>query len=338
MLEGYDGSNTLLCDNEGEDQPLQEIVETITEPEITLYALTGWAAPKTMRITARIRSSDVIALIDSGSTHNFISKRLANALRIPVVPTASFTVQVANGEKLKCQGRFEEVGVDLQGTHFSLTLYSLPLTGLDLVLGIQWLEMLGSVVCNWKQLTMAFQWKNQLRQLRGMGDEGIQIASITELTKAIHQNHAIFAICLQISTTEPHIQTTHPDMEAILHEFADILKEPGGLPPTRGVDHCITLKDGIEPINVWPYRYAYYQKEEIDKQVHEMLNSDLIKPSTSPFSSPVLLVKKKDGTWCFCTDYKALNAATVKDRFPIPTVDDMLDELYGASYFTKLDL
>jgi hypothetical protein len=88
-------------------------------------------------------------------------------------------VRVANGEKLKCQGRFEEVGVDLQGTYFSLTLYSLPLTGLDLVLGIQWLEMLGSVVCNWKQLTMAFQWKNQLRQLRGMGDEGIQIASIT---------------------------------------------------------------------------------------------------------------------------------------------------------------
>jgi hypothetical protein len=185
--------------------------------------------------------------------------------------------------------------------------------------------MLGSVVCNWKQLTMEFQWKNQLRQLRGMGDEGIQIASITKLTKAIHQNPAIFAICLQISTAEPHIQTTHPDMEAILHEFADILKEPAGLPPTRGVDHCISLKDGTEPINVRPYRYAYYQKEEIEKQVHEMLNSSLIKPSTSPFSSPVLLVKKKDGTWRFCTDYRALNAATVKDRFPIPTVDDMLD-------------
>jgi len=172
MLEGYDDSNTLLCDKEGDDQAFQENAETITEPEITLHALTGWAAPKTMRITVRIGSSDVIALIDSGSTHNFISERLANALRIPVVPTTSFTVRVANGEKLKCQGRFEAVRVDLQGTHFSLTLYSLPLTGLDLVLGIQWLEMLGSVVCNWKQLTMEFQWKNQLRRLHGVGDEG----------------------------------------------------------------------------------------------------------------------------------------------------------------------
>jgi hypothetical protein len=101
-LEGSDASNTLSCDNESEDQSLQENFETTTEPEITLHALTGWVAPKTMCVTARIGSNDVIALIDSESTHNFISERLDNALRIPVVPTTTFIVRVANDEKLKC--------------------------------------------------------------------------------------------------------------------------------------------------------------------------------------------------------------------------------------------
>lgn len=83
---------------------------------------------------------------------------------------------------------------------------------------------------------------------------------------------------------------------------------------------------------------TYSQKAQIETMVEDMLKQGIIKPSTSPFSSPIILVKKKDGTWRFFTDYRAHNANTIKDNFPLPTIDELLEDLYGAQFFSKLDL
>ena len=117
-----------------------------------------------------------------------------------------------------------------------------------------------------------------------------------------------------------------------------MFKVPQGLPPSQGHEHSIPLKEGTQAVCGRPYKYPYFQKNEIEKIVKELLEVGSIRPSQSPFSSPVLLVRKVDGSWRMCIDYRALNQVTVKDNFPIPIVDELLDELCGSMIFSKLDL
>ena len=151
------------------------------------------------------------------------------------------------------------------GYSFFNYFYSLPLTGLDLVLGVQWLEQLGSVVCDWKKMIMEFQWANKPRLLQGSSAQILQQASLEALSKDMSHTSSIFAICLQPPAAPQ--QTIQPDMQTLIEVFTTIFEEPQQLPPFREVDHCIPLKEGTEPTNVRPYRYAYFQKVEIEKQV-----------------------------------------------------------------------
>jgi hypothetical protein len=129
-----------------------------------------------------------------------------------------------------------------------------------------------------------------------------------------------------------------PEVQQVLNEYSDVFDDPKTLPPHRFHDHTIPLIPNAITVNTKPYRYSPLHKDEIEKQVKELLQAGLIVPSVSPFASPVLLVQKKDGTWRFCIDYRKLNELTVKSRFPMSIIDEILDELVGTKYFTNLDM
>ena len=113
---------------------------------------------------------------------------------------------------------------------------------------------------------------------------------------------------------------------------------PKRLPPSRDVDHRIELVPGSIPPCLATHRMSPTELDELRRQIDDLESKHILRPSKSPFGAPVLLTKKKDGGWRFCVDYRGLNAITVKNKYPLPRVDELFDRLHGARYFSKLDL
>ena len=143
---------------------------------------------------------------------------------------------------------------------------------------------------------------------------------------------------------ETHLQKADPavrtPLRGIFDDYRDLFpsKLPYGPPPKRQLDHEIHLVPGEEPPYKSPYRLSSTEMEELRRQIEVLLEQGSIRPSSSPFGAPVLFVPKKGGQWRMCIDYRALNKITVKNRYPLPKVEELMDRLHGARYFMKLDL
>ncbi|XP_038977863.1 uncharacterized protein LOC120108346 [Phoenix dactylifera] len=325
-------------EDEGNYSPKEE------EAELSLHALSGVQRPSTMRLMAWVGKHEVSLLVDSGSSHNFINSGIVRKVGLKGAAVEPFEVKVASGEKLRCEEVVRDVCMNIQGVRIKADLHILQLVGLDVVLGNAWLRSLDKVLTDYSTMTMEFKIGGQKKKWTAMSNKEVRSCEANMLERLCKGGASCFAILM----TGQHYEGSHqeedemkgvpPRIRSLLEAHQGVLKVPTTLPPQRSFDHPLRLKNESTPVNVPPYRYAHFQKGEIERQVEEMLKQGLIQHSTSPFSSPVLLVRKKDGTWRFCTDYRALNEATIKDRFRIPTVDEMLDELHGAKIFTKLDL
>jgi hypothetical protein len=144
--------------------------------------------------------------------------------------------------------------------------------------------------------------------------------------------------CSIADIPEQKLSELPPEIQSLLHSYAHLFQPPTQLPPSRACNHTIPLVPGSKPVALRPYRYPPKLKDELETQVQDMLKQGIIQPSASLFSSPVLLVPKKDGSYRFCVDFRHLNAITIKSKFPVPIFDQLMDELAHAQWFSNLDL
>ena len=282
-------------------------------PCYSLHAVAGVPVADTIQITVSVGAASLLALLDSGSTHSFIGEDAARRTGLPIQDRPRLTATVANGERVACPGVIRNAPFSINGTAFHTDLFVMPLAGYEVVLGTCWMGTLGPIVWNFADRAMSFHQDG--RTITWAGVPSSSAASLRTIAAA-----------------------SGTLLDELLTAYEDVFATPSGLPPQRTWDHAIVLKPGSAPVAVRPYRYPAAHKDELERQCAAMIQQGVVRRSDSPFSSPALLVHKADGSWRFCVDYRALNALTVKDAFPIPVVDELLDELHGARFFTKLDL
>lgn len=318
--------------------------------QISISAVAGVSDYNTMRVKGLHGKKHLYVLIDSGSTHNFMDKKVAELLGCRLLPTGKTRVSVADGSMVEIFGKIEKFKWQFQGNHFQADFMVKALGCHDIVLGVQWLRELGPITWDFQELTMQFRGGSGKIMLHGIQNGSVREVKskrLEQLKEKDIQLHMVYAYeesekeqwSVNVVELNAEEEVRNNEVEKLIEEYQCIFQEPTTLPPFRvNHNHKITLLEGSNPVNQKPYRYAVYQKDEIDKTVKELLTAGTIQPSSSPYASPVVLVKKKDGTWRVCVDYRKLNGMTIKDRFSIPLIEDLMDELGGSCVYSKIDL
>lgn len=312
-------------------------VDNGEDPLIQLNVISDGKWPETMQLKGKCGSKSVHVLVDSGASHNFIHPALLPSLKSKIQTMDPLSVRVASGAILKTQGTLV-TSVQLQGYEFVGEFHVLLVPGCEVLLGAAWLKQLGDITWNFELMRMRFNLCGREYCLQGLVSPITKLVSCNVMTKILQKESEVLLIQLQPMLMSAEGASEDFRLQALLAQFSELFEPPTQLPLARKHDHHIELLPNTPPVSVRPYRYPHFQKEEIERIVQELMEAGTIRPSVSPYSSPVLLVKKKDGTWRMCVDYRALNAATVKDKYPIPVVDELLDELHGSTCFSKLDL
>ncbi|KAA3461836.1 DNA/RNA polymerases superfamily protein [Gossypium australe] len=274
--------------------------------------------------TFSLYDTNVIALIDLRSTHSYICMNLVSNKSLPIEST-KFVIKVSNplGKYVLVDKVSKNCPLIIRGYYFPADLMLLPFDEFDVILGMDWFTLLDAV---------------NSEIIRIESDESRELSvviSCMSAQKCVRKGcEAYLEHVLDTKVSESKIE-----LVSIVCEFPYVFpKELLGLPPIREVEFDLELIPRTSPISIALYRMALIELEELKSQLQELTDRGLAGPSFSLWGAPVLFGKKKDGSMRMCIDYSQLKKLMIKNKYPLPGIDDLFDQLKGATVFSKIDL
>lgn len=316
---------------------------------VRLLTLAGKCAGRTVKV-----------LFDTGCSHSIVSSTFVQQVGIATQPATCFAgVKMADGS-VKAARFVPNLRLRLGSWYAKQDMHVTDIADYDIILGMDWIQR-WKPLPDWDNAVLSVFFKGATVMLPRYDESAKQprvyLLSAEKTAKQWQKGAACFVAVLEV-VSDP-VDDLHPEdtafggtpqfgggssnmqnnVKQLLQEFADVCQPPSGVPPSRfGKDFTIKLEPGSGAAWGPLYRMSPAELEEVRKQLDVLLQNGWIRPSESPFGAPILFVRKKDGSLRMCVDYRRLNALTVKNRAPLPRIEELFDQLRGATVFSKLDL
>ena len=277
------------------------------------------------------------ALIDPGFTHSYVCMEHVFD-KVPAMEKLAYDMHVTSplGHSVSVNSVYRNCPIVIQAREFLADLITLPFREFDLILGMDWFSKHRAIIdCG--QKTVVLRCSDQTEVIvQGIGSSAMSnVISAMQARRFMRKGYeTFFAVILESKRGQVYVEKI-----PIVREFPDVFPEElSGIPLEREVDLAIEIVPRTVPMSKAPYRMAPTELKELKTQLQELLDTGFIRPSVSTWGAPVLFVKKKDGTLRMCIDYRQINQVTIKNKYPLPRIEDLFDKLKGAGVFSKIDL
>ncbi|KAJ9545394.1 hypothetical protein OSB04_025101 [Centaurea solstitialis] len=293
-------------------------------------------APEVVTGTFLINSIRAKVLFDTGSDYPYATPELLKQCCVNLEPLDHpYEADTANG-RVWVREFAKGCTVELEGCLVPVVLILIPMESLDVVLGWYWMiRNKVKIDCEQKMVRIKLPDGRTAVVYGAKRNRSTSLISVIKANRCIRKG-CVWFMAYVVDSKKDKLEVK--DVE-VVRDYPEVFPEDlVSLPPDREIEFRIDLVPGATPIAKAPYRLAPSELKEMLAQLQELLDKGFIRPSTSPWGAPVLFVKKKDGTMRMCIDYRELNKVTVKNKYPLPRIDDLFDQLQGAKFFSKIDL